>query len=59
MEGIIGTIYKHDDGTYSIWVGNLSKEDESKISEILSKYETEGMSVRGNLDDISIGEVIN
>ena len=44
-------LFKNGKDDYEIWSGfSLSQEDKSKIMDILSKYETEGCSVRGTLD---------
>lgn len=51
---IAGIIYKHGENDYDLWEGFvLSEEDENAIQAILSKYETEGGSVRGTRKEIA------
>ena len=51
---ISGILFSHDDGDIGLWEGfSLSEEDESAIMGILSKYDTEGCSVRGTRKDIA------
>lgn len=51
---ISGILFSHDDGDVGLWEGfYLSEEDESAIAGILSKYDTEGCSVRGARKDIA------
>lgn len=56
---IHGIIYEHGEDDYGLWEGfNLSKEDADTIQQILSKYDTDGCSVRGTRKEIAaeIGE---
>lgn len=46
-ERLVGFVHRYEDGTYSLWGVDLAPEDEEAISEILSKYQNEGVSVRG------------
>lgn len=53
-ERIYGIIYEHGDDDYGLWEGfNLSEEDTNAIQQILSKYDTEGCSVRGTWKEIA------
>ena len=53
-EKIYGIIYEHGDDAYGLWEGfNLSEEDSNAIQQILSKYDTEGCSVRGTRKEIA------
>ncbi len=56
-ERIVGFISEYDDGTYSIWGVELAPEDEEAIEKILLKYQSDGVSVRGSIDDISFKDV--
>lgn len=50
---IIGIMFGHNDGTVGYWNGFvLSEEDQNEIWNILSRYDTEGCSIRGNLEDV-------
>lgn len=50
---ISGVIFSHGGGTYGLWNGiRLSEQDENAIQAILSKYDTQGVSVRGTMDEI-------
>ena len=55
---LMGFIYKHLDGTYSLWGTDISEEDAQAIGGILDKYQSEGCSVRGNLDDLNLTDVL-
>lgn len=44
MNKLLGFVWYHGNNDYSIWEGDLSKEDEDAIKKILKKYETEGSS---------------
>lgn len=51
---ISGIIFEHGSDDYGLWEGFvLSKEDENAIQTILSKYDTEGCSVRGTKSEIA------
>lgn len=51
---ISGIIFQHGTDDFSLWEGfNLTKEDSDAIQTILSKYETEGYSVRGTKTDVA------
>ena len=53
MGEIISIVFKHDPDDFSFWTDFvLSKEDENTIMNILSKYETEGFSIRGTKEEI-------
>lgn len=48
---IKGIMFEHDDGTASYWDGfYLTEQEENEIQEILMRHDTEGYSVRGNLE---------
>lgn len=50
---IIGIMSEYDDGTVGYWDGfYLTEEEQNAILDILSKHDTEGCSVRGNLEEI-------
>lgn len=50
---ISGIIYEHGADDYALWEGfSLSEEDEEAIQSILSKYDTQGYSVRGSRKEI-------
>lgn len=50
---IYGIIFSHSAGDYGLWDGiRLSEQDENAIQAILSKYDTQGVSVRGTMDEI-------
>lgn len=54
VTNIHGIIFEHGDDDYGLWEGfNLSKEDADTIQQILSKYDTEGCSVRGTRKEIA------
>lgn len=56
---ISGIIFEHGKDDFGLWEGFvLSEEDENTIWKILSKYDTEGCSVRGTRKEIAeeIGE---
>lgn len=46
---LVGFIHRYGANDFSIWNVQLSDEDKESIEAILAKYETEGFSVRGNL----------
>lgn len=49
---IIGILYAMN-GNLQFWHDfNISEEDENKIWEILSKYDTSGISVSGTKEDV-------
>lgn len=51
---ISGIIFEHGNDDFGLWEGfNLSEEDENAIWNILSKYDTEGCSVRGTRKEIA------
>ena len=51
---IVGIIFQHGEDDYGLWEGfMLSEEDDNAIQTILSKYETEGCSVRGTRKEIA------
>lgn len=50
---IVGIMFEHSDKTVSYWDGfSLAENDQKIIGTVLSKYDTEGCSVRGTLDDV-------
>lgn len=56
MDGVTieGVLFKHGTADYGLWEGfTLSEEDENAIQQILSKYDTEGCSVRGTRKEIA------
>ena len=51
---IAGIIFEHGKDDFGLWEGFvLSEEDENTIQAILSKYDTEGCSVRGTRKEIA------
>ena len=58
MSKLVGFIYQHEDGTVSICSTPLNSEDEGVIQSILNKYETEGTSVRGEKEELSLSDVL-
>ena len=51
MDKLCGFIWKHGDKDFSIWETDaITEEDQSKIEEILSKYDTTGTSERNCYD---------
>lgn len=51
---ISGIIFQHGTDDFGLWEGFvLSEEDENAIQKILSKYDTEGCSVRGTRKEIA------
>ena len=54
---VAGIIFEHGKDDFGIWEGFvLSEEDENAIWNILSKYDTEGCSIRGTRKEIA-GEI--
>lgn len=50
---IVGVMFEHSDKTVSYWDGfSLTNDDQETIGIVLSKYDTEGYSVRGTLRDV-------
>ena len=50
---IIGIMFGHSDRTVTYWDGfYLTEEEQNAIWDILSKHDTEGCSIRGNLEEI-------
>lgn len=50
---IVGIMFEHSDKTVSYWDGfGLTYDDQETIVTVLSKYNTEGYSVRGTLNDV-------
>ena len=45
---LVGFIHQYGNDDFSIWNVQLSAEDEKAINAILEKYQTQGLSVRGN-----------
>ena len=52
---LVGFIHQYGNDDFSIWNVQLSAEDENAINAILEKYQTQGLSVRGN-SEIKIKE---
>lgn len=52
---LVGFVHQYGANDYSIWNVQLSTEDEKAINTILEKYQTQGLSVRGN-SEIKIKE---
>lgn len=51
---IYAIIFEHGENDYGIWEGfSLSEEDENIIYSILSKYDTQGCSLRGTRKEIA------
>lgn len=51
---IVGIMFQHGNGNdFGYWNGfSLSEEDNEAIQKILMKYDTEGCSVRGTLEEV-------
>ena len=45
---LVGFIHQYGENDFSIWNVQLSAEDKKAINVILEKYQTQGLSVRGN-----------
>ena len=58
MAKLVGFVYQHEDGTFSICSSDLNPEDETVIQSILIKYETDGTSVRGDKEELSLSDVL-
>ena len=53
MASINRIIFKHGEDDFELWEGfSLSAEEKRQITEILSRHETGGCSVRGSKTDI-------
>lgn len=53
MASINRIIFKHGEDDFELWEGfSLSAEEKRQITEILSRHETVGCSVRGSKTDI-------
>ena len=52
---LVGFVHQYGATDFSIWNVQLSAEDEKAINAILEKYQTQGLSVRGN-SEIKIKE---
>ena len=53
MASINRIIFKHGEDDFDLWEGfSLSAEEKRQITEILSRHETGGCSVRGSKTDI-------
>ena len=53
MASINRIIFKHGEDDFELWEGfSLSAEEKRQITEILSRHETSGCSVRGSKTDI-------
>lgn len=51
---IIGVMFAHNDGTVGYWEGfHLTEEEQNIIQEILSKHDTEGVSIIGVREEIT------
>lgn len=51
---VVGMLFKHGEDDYSLWEGfTLTKEDEDAIANIISKYDTQGCSIRGTYEQIT------
>ena len=51
---IIGIVIEHGDNDFGYWNGfSLTEDDERKIWNILTHYETEGCSVSGTRKEIA------
>ena len=55
MSDLVGFIFEHKADDLSLWLVNLSEEDHRVIEEIVMKYDTSGVSVRGGITYESIG----
>ena len=47
---LVGFVHQYGANDFSIWNVQLSAEDKKSINAIFEKYQTQGMSVRGNLE---------
>lgn len=47
---LVGFVHQYGANDFSIWNVELSTEDKKAINAILEKYQTQGFSVRGNLE---------
>ena len=52
QQTVCGILCKHNDGTYSLWQGNLTNDEIQTIQGILNKHEVDGYSVRGKYNEI-------
>lgn len=51
---IHGIIFEHGTNDYGLWEGfNLTEDEENAITEILMRHDTEGVSIRGTLNEIA------
>ena len=55
MSDLVGFIFEHKNDDLSLWLVDLCEEDQKTIEEILTKYDTSGVSVRGGITYESIG----
>ena len=52
-----GFLGKFEDGTFELWAGSLTEDEKKIICEIVKSHETDGTSVRGKAEEISVSEV--
>ena len=55
---IIGIIEQYEDKTYSLTSVDFSEEDQEALQAILDKYETDGYSVRGSIDELQLTDIL-
>ena len=55
MNDLVGFIFEHKVDDSSLWLVDLCEEDRQTIEEIVMRYDTSGVSVRGGITYESIG----
>ena len=51
-DDIAGIIFKHGDDDFSLWIPELTTEENEELNTLLEKFATSGGSVRGTKKDI-------
>lgn len=49
---VAGVVFKHGTDDFSLWIPDLSVEENQEINNFLNKYSTSGESTRGSKQDI-------
>lgn len=56
---LIGFIHKYGKNDYGLWNVELEEADAEAIQEILAKYETDGFSVTGKAEELSLMDLFD
>lgn len=49
---IVGVVYRHGNDDFSVWLPELSAEENKEINVLLEKFTNSGCSIRGTKRDV-------